>query len=261
MNERDSNRETDLLLLPFLRATEEEEVQRHLEQLTALITPVVKKITSRSRHPQDAFQETMQQALNSLWNLKADPDNKAIGDFLHYVAVIAKHVRIKTDGYRDPLVDLDEEGTCLLQAPGPLPDEEAERRQSVERHLRHRWIVIEDMKPLQRIVYLLNFRIADCGVELFQDYGIATMEEIGAILQLSDESFARIWAELGEEAHPRAELQKSYDEKFALLWQHLPLNDNIIARMLGTERQKVINLRRFARARIAKHFASLGQNG
>jgi hypothetical protein len=46
---------------------------------------------------------------------------------------------------------------------------------------------------------------------------------------------------------------KNYDEKFALLWQHLPLTDAVLACLLGTERQKVINLRKAASDRLSRH--------
>jgi hypothetical protein len=61
---------------------------------------------------------------------------------------------------------------------------------------------------------------------------------------------------LGEEVERDAEQLKSYDEKFALLWEHLPLNDNIIAKMLSTERKKVISLRSHARQRLSRYLAA-----
>ena len=76
-------------------------------------------------------------------------------------------------------------------------------------------------------------------------------------LQLTEDQFSRVWPELQltpEERH-KAEALSSYDEKFALLWRHLPLTDLMIAKLLGTERQKVINLRKAAGARLSRRLA------
>ncbi|HXG68432.1 MAG TPA: hypothetical protein VNO70_25280, partial [Blastocatellia bacterium] len=145
-----------------------------------------------------------------------------------------------------PIVEADEEEArplCeLLPDRGRRPDEEAEWGEFLGRL----WAEVEQLPPLQRIAYLLNFTAADGQLELFWTYGVATVRRIGAVLQLTEEQFARAWPELpwSDEERRRAEALTSYDEKFALLWQHLPLTDATIAKMLGTERQKVINLRK-----------------
>src|SRR5262249_43971304 len=151
----------------------------------------------------------------------------------------------------------DEEGArpwIDLPDKGWTPDEEAEWREILERL----WSEIELLPPLQRIAYLLNFTAADGEVDLFWTYGVATVRRIGAVLQLTDEQFARVWPELklNDQQRRCAEALTNYDEKFALLWQHLPLTDITIAKLLGTERQKVINLRKAAGDRLARRFGS-----
>ncbi len=156
-----------------------------------------------------------------------------------------------------PIVEADEEEARplieLLPDTGPRPDEEAEWSEFLERL----WAEIEQLPPLQRVAYLLNFTAADGQLELFWAYGVATVQRIGAALQLTDEQFARVWPELplSDEERRSAEAFTSYDEKFALLWQRLPLSDAAIAKMLGTERQKVINLRKAAGDRLSRRLA------
>jgi hypothetical protein len=58
---------------------------------------------------------------------------------------------------------------------------------------------------------------------------------------------------LSDDIRGRAAACFDYDERFALLWQALPLKDSEIAHMLGTERQKVINLRKSAGDRLSRN--------
>jgi hypothetical protein len=153
--------------------------------------------------------------------------------------------------------DRDEEArpwSEVLPDEEPLADEVAGWRQ----FLKHLWSEIELLPPLQRIAYLLNFTAGDGSLEIFWLYGVASVKRIGAVLQLSDEHLARIWDDpaLDEKAREQAARLNGYDEKFALLWRFLPLNDQTIARLIGTERQKVINLRKAAGDRLARRLAA-----
>jgi hypothetical protein len=148
--------------------------------------------------------------------------------------------------------------TLAAQAPGQ--DEESAWRQ----FLTALWSEVEQLPPLQRIAYLLNFTAADGALEIFWLYGVASVRRIGAVLQLTDEHFACAWAGLDDAARVAALQASNYDERFALLWRYLPLNDLTIARLLGTERQKVINLRKAAGDRLARRlavFQGLGGDG
>jgi hypothetical protein len=62
--------------------------------------------------------------------------------------------------------------------------------------------------------------------------GVATLRQIAAALEMSDEEFARLW--------PR-----------------LPLDDASVARLLGCARQQVINLRKCARERLARRMKAI----
>src|SRR5215475_8207643 len=92
MNQQTSAREIDPLLLPFLRTIDETEAQLLLSQLIELAAPMIKRVTDCSQDPGDAFQEAAQRVIKQLWDFKTDPDGKAIGNYFHYVKVVASHV-------------------------------------------------------------------------------------------------------------------------------------------------------------------------
>lgn len=362
MNEHDSDRRIDPLLLPFLRTADEREANQHLDHLIAHAAPGIAKITRSSRTPEDAFQETTHRVVKQLRELRAHCNGNAIGNYLHYVKVVASRVvkgqvrqehpkhRSLVDALRhvlrrEPSLALwesdghhklcglavwrdqqagrthSERLTRLLDEPrtfeevvslqcdavnvnnvellrqlfewighpirfdeltkivcglkqiedlSPVadgearrglsewlpdkrrrPDEQAEWREFLERL----WAQIEQLPHLQRLAYLLNFTAADGQLELFWAYGVAGIRRIGAALQITEEQFARVWPvlTLSDEMRQRALACENYDGRFAVLWQHLPLPDAAIGCLLGTERQKVINLRKAAGDRLSRH--------
>jgi hypothetical protein len=133
--------------------------------------------------------------------------------------------------------------------PRQTPEDELSQRQ----YLRKLWEEIGQLKANQRIAYLLNFRDADGDIQLFAVNGIATLAEIGRVLNLTEKQFNQAWQELPLDEDTRRTYLglTNYDEKFAALCQHIPIEDLIIAGMLGGERQQVINLRRLARDKLA----------
>ena len=132
------------------------------------------------------------------------------------------------------------------------PDEGADARAG----LAQIWSEMERLPPLQRFAYLLNF--TDGKIEWFWFYGIASVRQIGKTLQLTNEQFNRAWVllEWNEEQRERARSLTNYDEKFALLWQQLPLNDLTIAALLETTQQNVIHLRQAAGQRLRRKMQS-----
>ena len=133
------------------------------------------------------------------------------------------------------------------------PDEEAEWKEFLGRL----WARIEQLPWLHRLAYLLNFTAADGQLELFWSYGVASIRRIGAAAQLTGEQFSRVWPllPLSDDMRRYARESMSYDEKFALLWQYLPLTDSVLAALLETDRQKVINLRKAAGNRLSRDMA------
>lgn len=76
------------------------------------------------------------------------------------------------------------------------------------------------------------------------------------LLNLKDENgrgVIDLWLVVGVATAPKiADALEMTTEKFAELWNHLPLDDNRIAEILGLTRQQVINLRKSARERLAR---------
>ena len=133
---------------------------------------------------------------------------------------------------------------------GPTPEEGAMQQE----YLRRLWQAVCQLKPTQRIAYLLNLRDADGDLSIFTWHGIAGLVEIGRAVNLSDEQFDRAWEQLPLDETTRSEYQVLHgrDEKFAALFRHLPVDDLLIARLIDGERQQVINLRRLARDKLAR---------
>jgi hypothetical protein len=107
----------------------------------------------------------------------------------------------------------------------PVAAEECEHREI----LRKLWTEIVALNPPQRASILLNLRddTGDTATPLFVTTGVATVEEIAATLAIPVNDFA-------------------------VLWNDLPIEDAVIAGMLGVTRQQVINYRSSARKRLAR---------
>ena len=360
MTRHNAERTMDPLLLPFLSAGNEREATQHMDRLIAQAAPGIQRITKSSRTPEDAFQETAHRVVRQLREIRSHRNGSAIGNYLHYVQVVASRVvkgevreehpqrRSLVDALRhafrrDPSLacwESDRQRLCglavwrdqisapvlserlirLLDEPrtfedvvpphadlpkrcsellnhlflwighpirfdqmvrimtglkrvdesSPVavaemtgrelsewlpdqrrrPDEQAEWKAFLERL----WTLIEQLPHLHRLAYLLNFTAADGQLELFWLYGIASIRRIGAALDLTEDQFARVWPLLESYGSRYTETMAcdGYDAKLSVLWQHLPLTDAMIATLMGTERQKVINLRKAAGDRLSR---------
>lgn len=91
------------------------------------------------------------------------------------------------------------------------------------------WKEIVELRPMQRKALLFNLRDAETAhvLSLLVRTGIARIDAIAAAVEMT-----------------RPELEA--------IWNDLPLDDLRIAAMLGVTRQQVINLRKSARARLAR---------
>ena len=95
-------------------------------------------------------------------------------------------------------------------------------------YLQRLWSEIVLLPPSQRAALLLNLRDLQEGViVLLPLTGVATIRQIAEAVAIPPEEFAR-------------------------LWNDLPLDDAAVAVRLGVTRQQVINLRKSARARLAR---------
>jgi DNA-directed RNA polymerase specialized sigma24 family protein len=95
--------------------------------------------------------------------------------------------------------------------------------------LQRLWDELQLLPVNQRIALLLNLKDAGGGVciTLFCATGIASLRQLAETLELSS-------------------------ERFAELWNELPLEDARIAELLGVTRQQVINARKSGRERLAR---------
>jgi hypothetical protein len=103
---------------------------------------------------------------------------------------------------------------------------------------------------------------ADRGeVAVFTANGIATVSEIEGLIGFTPAQYAVLWRELDVPGHggPPLETVKDPKLRFAAIWNLLPLEDGLIAKIMELEgAQKVINLRMVARTHLAKTLIDSG---
>lgn len=132
-------------------------------------------------------------------------------------------------GIKDQLIKSfaeNEDGVALqIAAGGPDPAWLVEKRIFLQRL----WEELRQLPPNQRAALLLNLKDADgrgC-ITLFPATGIATLRQLADALGMTA-------------------------ERFAQLWNELPMDDAAIAELLGLTRQQVINARKSGRERLAR---------
>jgi RNA polymerase sigma factor (sigma-70 family) len=113
--------------------------------------------------------------------------------------------------------------------PAPAIGDIMEQREA----LRSVWMEIVALPPRQRSALLLNLRDPDGGavLHLLPATGVVTQAGVAEALGL-------------------------HLDQLAALWSELPLDDRSIAEAMGLTRQQVINLRKSARARLARRLGS-----
>ncbi len=139
-------------------------------------------------------------------------------------------------GIKDlPLATKTDEGEASAGPAEPTSDQRSNVAAHVERcsYLQRLWSEIVRLPPGQRAALLLNLRDVQEGViVLLPLTGVATIRQIAEAVAIPAEEFAR-------------------------LWNDLPLDDATVAVRLGVTRQQVINLRKSARARLARRMRAL----
>jgi RNA polymerase sigma factor (sigma-70 family) len=134
-----------------------------------------------------------------------------------------------------PNIGLDEEKSNYQdQFVDPRAGADIEMEQRV--YLKRLWSEICQLPPRQRAAILLNLKDSQGRgvIALFPLTAVATIEQIAEALSISS-------------------------ERFAALWNELPLEDTAIAELLALTRQQVINLRKSARERLARRMLSFGE--
>ncbi len=183
--------------------------------------------------------------LDALFALTAGP--ASIDDL---VAAIATVTGLKEDRVESLDDDDDGEGATAADAladDAPTPEALAETRSS----LAALWNAILRLKHDYRCAYLLN--VPGAGrtrgdLDVFPQYGVASVDDIGAALDLSERQYGIAWRELGlADADALAGI--------ARLWPHLPLEDLTVAAVMELARQQVINRRMLALRELARTLA------
>lgn len=148
-------------------------------------------------------------------------------DLLTSICAALWNVTDETVAIDQPKTSETGEERAQIQIADARPDAytETERRD----YLQRLWNEILELPTRQRAAVLLNLKDENGrgAIDLWLVVGVATAEKIAAALEMSV-------------------------EKFAELWNHLPLDDNRIAEILGLTRQQVINLRKSARERLTR---------
>lgn len=150
----------------------------------------------------------------------------------------------------------------------PAPEPRPDARIAVRELLVKLWNELKTMPKRWVLPFLLNPPVmkgsqgrkprggaSDDGpdrgeVAVFTANGIATVAQIEAMIGFTDDQYSVLARELGFDAVADPRL------RFATLWNALPLDDGLIARVMGLESgQKVINLRMVAKNHLARALA------
>lgn len=134
----------------------------------------------------------------------------------------------------------------------PAPEARVDDRLAILQQIRRLWEEVKAMPKRWVLPFLLNPPVmkgprgsAERGeVAVFAACGVATVEEIEALIGFSEAQYAMVEQELRLAPSTR---------RFAAVWNALPLEDGLIARLMGLDSgQKVINLRMVAKNHLAK---------
>ena len=141
------------------------------------------------------------------------------------VSVVAEIWQIKDLPVRSAQMGNEEAVSAIASAPAAEFDLRLDQR----RHLEQIWLEIGELPPRQRIALLMNLKDAQgrSAVALLPPLRIASIRQIAGMLGIPA-------------------------ERFAAMWNQLPLDDEAIAEQLGVTRQQVINLRKCARERLRR---------
>jgi RNA polymerase sigma factor (sigma-70 family) len=145
-------------------------------------------------------------------------------EFDDLVTAVASLVGI-SDQPIESLAEDEDQVASVPDVAEPDPAWRIEKRMFLQRL----WEEIEQLPRNQRAALLLNLKESSgfgC-ITLFPATGIATLRQLAAAVEMSA-------------------------EKFAELWNDLPLEDTKIAELLGLTRQQVINARKSGRERLTR---------
>lgn len=223
----------DPLILPFLEASEAEAQEMLGRLITLHARPVIRKVLRGRPGLQGAEAGDLESEIVLLLIERlhrARLRDEGIRDLKGYVAVVTYNALTAHGKKQGPERPWGREGEAeglfdRLADPAPDAATALERRS----HLERLWGEIRQLSPQQAAALILNLRDGEGrgAVALLPLTGVATMRDIARTLEMPAERFAEIW-------------------------NRLPLEDSAIAESLGVSRQQVINLRKSARERLAR---------
>ena len=191
-----------------------------------------KKPVKAARHLSDV--ETLPNHVRTLKSDKPQELADAVATILNHVGgpiefdeLVSAFAAIKgiSDQPIETLADDEDAAAVIPVAPEPDQAWRMEKRMFLQRL----WEELQQLPLNQRSALLLNLKDPSgfgC-ITLFPATGIASVRQLAAVLDISPEKFAEVWNEL-------------------------PLEDAKIAELLGLTRQQVINARKSGRERLAR---------
>jgi len=178
----------------------------------------IERLPTRLRTLKSSGPQEIAEAVAAIFNHVGGPV-----EFDELVSALAAIVGI-SDQPIETLAD-DEESAPELAAGEPHQGWRVEKKMFLQRL----WEELQQLPLNQRAALLLNLKDAGGSgcITLFPAIGIATVRQLAKALELTAERFAEVWNEL-------------------------PLEDARIAELLGLTRQQVINARKSGRERLAR---------
>jgi hypothetical protein len=141
----------------------------------------------------------------------------------------------------------DEDGPSAMDKVAARTADPYSERLTVER-LKLFWGAVLQLLPWHRAAFVLNMRDGDLDVLPY--YGVASIEAIGEAIELKEKQLSTLEIEVGLGSGSGS--SKKAGVRFAACWRFLPLEDNVIALVLGVTRAQVIGYRNKARERLAR---------
>lgn len=206
------------------KETLKEERFKQLSEDERLVAQIRWVMAGRQQHEAQtecgsAVEAGVSGALAAIFNYLGSPI-----EFDKLVSAVAELVPIRDQ----PMESADQSGSAvgLMAAGVPDPAWQVEKRIFLQKL----WEEVRRLPLNQRTALLLNLKGVEGGgcIALFPATGVATFRQLAETLELNTEEFARLWNEL-------------------------PLEDTRIAELLQLTRQQVINARKSARERLARH--------
>jgi hypothetical protein len=156
---------------------------------------------------------------------RANMEQTLVALFLEYGAPLPLETVVDAIAHAWGIVESEEVPAEQIAHEGTTPIADLEAREELQQV----WQEIRALPPNQRVALLLNLRDRSsvAMIESFVFLGIASIDELAALMEMTA-------------------------EELSVLWNSLPLDDNAIASRLGLTRQQVINLRRAARERLGR---------